>query len=269
MTDTLGAVMTEIDARCSLMKEWQREHYRKIKVDIAKTHVHLDRWLKSSRNGTKSHESAVESRQDYDARMVHLLLQLNVPMLKNSYLAEPKRPYKDPVREADIPISRGMLMEFREETRSDMRRVDARFDSMDARFNGIDKRLDGIDARLDGIDARLDGIDARLDGIDARLDGIEARFAQIDARFAQIDARFDQMDAKFAQVLAKLDAHMHENRAIMHQTRLLVEDQNKKNLLTLDQMNNYEVKHEDLKERVDYLEKDWADVKRALKDPAP
>src|SRR6185312_5407638 len=101
MTETLGAVMTKIDVQRSMMREWERENYAKIKADIAKVHVHSDRWLASSKSNANSHEAALASRQRYDARMVQLLLSLKVHMPQTSYFAEPKRPYKDPVREAD------------------------------------------------------------------------------------------------------------------------------------------------------------------------
>ena len=78
-----------------------------------------------------------------------------------------------------------------EQSREELRTV---VEGLDARFDGVDRRLDAVDARFDGVDRRFDAVDARFDAMDARFDAVDARFDAMDRRVGSLEGTVATLD---------------------------------------------------------------------------
>lgn len=84
-------------------------------------------------------------------------------------------------------------------TKTDIARLDARFDAVDGRLDALDGRLDTMDRRFDAMDGRLDTLDGRLDTMDGRLDAMDgslhAQGGRQDSLGVRMDGLGERMDA--------------------------------------------------------------------------
>jgi predicted transcriptional regulator len=114
---------------------------------------------------------------------------------------------KYPTRAADVPVTQSMLYSVRDELKGDIKSMDLK---MESQFKEVDGRFVEVESRFQKIDSRFDEMESRFQKIDSRFDAMESR----------MDSRFE----KFA--------------AELHYVRLLVEEQNNKNNIVLDALNN-------------------------------
>ncbi|MBX3021118.1 MAG: hypothetical protein KF799_05520 [Bdellovibrionales bacterium] len=202
-------------------------------------------------------------------------------MVKKKVSVKPK---KYPQRSEDVPVTQKMLFIVRDDLKSEIRSLDAKFDArfreLDAKFTGIDARFTSIDAKFDGIDAKFTSIDARFTSIDARFDGIDARFISIDARFDGIDARLDGIDKRFdaletnlearfsnleasweAKLDAKLESKLSPIVSEIHRLALLIEEQNARNKIVLDGLTGLFARQDRVETKVEELTKTIYEIK--------
>jgi len=111
-----------------------------------------------------------------------------------------KNPRKTPVKSDDVPVTKRMLFEVRDE--------------LSSKFAALEHR-----------------IDRRFKNVDHQFKTIDAQFKTIDDRFDQVDARFDRLEDQFKEL--KLDLRTH-----LHKTSLLIEEQNARNKFVLDGYQN-------------------------------
>lgn len=50
-----------------------------------------------------------------------------------------------------------------------------------------------LERRFDGLERRFDGLELRFDGLEQRFDGLERRFERLEVRFDRLDDRFGDM----------------------------------------------------------------------------
>ena len=133
-----------------------------------------------------------------------------------------------PARPVDVPATKGMLDESREELKHEI--TSARLE-----IRAVEAKVDALNAKLD---AKSNALDTKIDALGTRLDAkIDALRAEMDSRFKLVDVRFDRTDAKIENVLAAV-----------HRVALRVEEQNARNIFVLDGYTS-------LNDRVEKLEK--------------
>lgn len=117
----------------------------------------------------------------------------------------------------DLPATRGMLFEVRDELKNEFRglerRIEARFKDHDANFKNIDARFNEVDARFNKIDARFNEIDARFNEVDARFNRIDERFDRVDARFERLESAITDLTAKVHYMGVCFEEQRADNRA--------------------------------------------------------
>lgn len=148
---------------------------------------------------------------------------------------------KEPQRDRELPVTKRLLdlkiqdvksdiTSLRLEMKAGFAKIDARFTQIEARFTQTDGQFGQIDSRFTQIDSQFTQIDSRFTQIDAHFKQIDAQFTQIDSQFKQIDARFGQIDARFHEQNGKFEALDSKITKML----ILMEDQNDRNRVTLD-----------------------------------
>ncbi|QEP43452.1 hypothetical protein D5085_10130 [Ectothiorhodospiraceae bacterium BW-2] len=113
------------------------------------------------------------------------------------------------------------IIESLADLRSDIARVDQRFDAVDQRFEAVNQRFEAVNQRFDAVDQRFDAVNQRIDSLEkqtverfdamekqtnARFDAMEKQTAErFDAMEKQTNARFDAIDQRFEQMNAQFD----------------------------------------------------------------
>lgn len=131
---------------------------------------------------------------------------------------------QSPARSVDVPATKGMLDESREELKHEITSARLEIRAVDAK----------LDAKVDALSARLD---AKANALDAKIDALRS---EMDSRFKLVDVRFDRTDAKIENVLAAV-----------HRVGLLVEEQNARNIFVLDGYTSLNDRLEKLEKRDD------------------
>ncbi|QEP43448.1 hypothetical protein D5085_10110 [Ectothiorhodospiraceae bacterium BW-2] len=95
------------------------------------------------------------------------------------------------------------IIESLADLKSDIARVDQRFDAVDQRFDAVNQRFDAVNQRFDAVNQRIDSLEKQTS---ERFDAMEKQTAErFDAMEKQTNARFDAIDQRFEQMNAQFD----------------------------------------------------------------
>ena len=132
---------------------------------------------------------------------------------------------KAPDRASDLPVTFGIIEEFREEMRASFRVIDRRFDSFKTELTSVKTELKAEIASVKTeLKAEIAGVKTELK---AEIAGVRT---ELKADFAGLKTEFADLKTEFADV--KVD--MERVREDASRTRMLVEEQNKKTDVVLD-----------------------------------
>lgn len=123
------------------------------------------------------------------------------------------------LKSKDIPVTKEMLFEVRNELKSEV--------------SGTRSDIKSLEKRME----------SRFLDIESQFKKIDIRFLDMESRFAKIDSRLSNMDTKFDDLIATV-----------HKISLLVEDQNARNRYVLDGYGVLTVRLDQHDTRFDHLE---------------
>lgn len=154
-----------------------------------------------------------------------------------------KKPKPSPKKSGEIAVSYSALSETEQSLKHSITSLGLELRSVETRLtakqNALEEKIDAVEARLN---AKIDAVEARLN---AKIDAVEARLnAKIDAVEAKLDAKITKLDSKLELVLAAV-----------HRVAALVEEQNSRNRYVLDGYASLYDAQEDIKARLEKLEK--------------
>jgi hypothetical protein len=119
---------------------------------------------------------------------------ITAPKLKSM----PSMKSDKPLKSDELPATRKMLFEVRDELRSEIRASQGNFKA--------------IDGRSQAIEGTLAAIQGTLQAMNGRFEAMEGRFDAMDGKFNAMDGRLNAMDAKWTAQFHRIEFMMEEEK---------------------------------------------------------
>ncbi|WP_148409021.1 hypothetical protein [Murimonas intestini] len=123
---------------------------------------------------------------------------------------------------------------------------------------------DMMDKKIEPVTAAIRVMQSDIDTLKQRLESVETRLESVETRLESLETRVESVEAKLESVALKLENETNHNIQLLAENHINLVDKLNQAIRVSDKTLLYEVQVSTLKSKVEYLEKEVAEIKNHI-----